>query len=138
MADISVAVSPILSSNLATRQTSYKLAVDTGGLDALSESVQRAIKYAVLKGCSDLMAEVIYQIKSKNLIKTGNLMGSVSIVISEDGMTGMVIVGANYGIYLEYGTKFMAARPFFGPAVEAIAPKWSDTLTANLAEALGG
>lgn len=29
-----------------------------------------------------------------------------------------VVVGAPYGAYVEYGTRHMAARPFFRPAVE--------------------
>jgi HK97 gp10 family phage protein len=36
-----------------------------------------------------------------------------------DDLTAYVAVGANYGIYVEYGTRYMAAQPYFIPAVEA-------------------
>jgi len=31
-----------------------------------------------------------------------------------------VIVGADYGIYVEMGTRYMAAQPYLGPAVDAV------------------
>ena len=33
-----------------------------------------------------------------------------------------VTVGAEYGIYLEMGTRFMAPRPYFNPAIQAVWP----------------
>ena len=36
-----------------------------------------------------------------------------------DDQTAYVAVGANYGIYLEYGTRYMAPRPYMTPAIEA-------------------
>jgi HK97 gp10 family phage protein len=36
----------------------------------------------------------------------------------EDEFTGYVDVAANYGVYVEFGTRFMAAQPYFYPAVE--------------------
>lgn len=35
-----------------------------------------------------------------------------------DEFTAYVAVGAEYGEYVEYGTRFMAAQPFFYPAVD--------------------
>lgn len=37
----------------------------------------------------------------------------------DNDTTGIVGVGANYGIYQEMGTRFMPAQPYFYPAVEA-------------------
>lgn len=37
----------------------------------------------------------------------------------EDAQTAYIGVGANYGIYVEMGTRFTPARPYFIPAVEA-------------------
>ena len=36
-----------------------------------------------------------------------------------DDLTAYIAVGANYGIYVEYGTRHMAAQPYLTPAVEA-------------------
>jgi hypothetical protein len=35
-----------------------------------------------------------------------------------DDMTGIVAVAANYGAFVNYGTRFQAAQPFFDIAVE--------------------
>src|SRR5260221_14171422 len=39
-----------------------------------------------------------------------------------DDLTAHVAVGASYGIYVEYGTRFMPAQPFFEPAVALAQP----------------
>ena len=36
-----------------------------------------------------------------------------------DPFTGYVGVAANYGVYLEFGTRFQPAQPYFYPAVDA-------------------
>lgn len=48
--------------------------------------------------------------------ETGNLVNSIQQENIQDGIR--VFVGARYGADLEYGTKKMAARPFWRPAVE--------------------
>jgi HK97 gp10 family phage protein len=35
-----------------------------------------------------------------------------------------VAVGAHYGIYVELGTRFMAAQPYFAPAIERVRPSF--------------
>lgn len=37
-------------------------------------------------------------------------------------LQAVVAVGAEYGAYVEYGTHKMAARPYLGPAAEAVRP----------------
>jgi HK97 gp10 family phage protein len=37
-----------------------------------------------------------------------------------DDVTAYVAVAANYGIYQEYGTRYMPAQPFLTPAVELV------------------
>lgn len=53
-------------------------------------------------------------------VDTGFLKGSVSSRI--EGTRGVVTVGAEYGPYVNYGTRRMAAQPFFDNAVEAFRP----------------
>lgn len=51
-----------------------------------------------------------------------------------------VAVGANYGVYVEYGTRFMPAKPYFNPAVAAVQPGFDaalDAIETKLAEAAG-
>lgn len=50
--------------------------------------------------------------------RTGHL--AKSIKASRRGVNDWEVeVGAHYGVYVEYGTRHMAAQPFFRPAVEA-------------------
>lgn len=59
--------------------------------------------------------------KSRAPVDTGFLRNS----IQADRKTEHhweVTVGAHYGIYLEYGTRHMTARPYFEPAIERVRP----------------
>jgi HK97 gp10 family phage protein len=40
----------------------------------------------------------------------------------------IVTVGVDYGIYLEYGTRFMGARPYFGPAIRAVRSSFNQAM----------
>jgi HK97 gp10 family phage protein len=50
-------------------------------------------------------------------MRTGHLRSSIYREKVAD-MHHRVTVGAEYGVYVEYGTRNMAARPFFRPAIE--------------------
>jgi HK97 gp10 family phage protein len=50
---------------------------------------------------------------------TGFLVNSISTKLEPEKMRAIVRVGAEYAVFLEYGTVRMAARPFFTPVVEA-------------------
>lgn len=55
-------------------------------------------------------------IRAKDIIDTGNLLGSVSHELLDD--RARVGTNVEYGIYHEYGTYKMAARPWLRPAVD--------------------
>jgi HK97 gp10 family phage protein len=48
----------------------------------------------------------------------------------EDDFTAYVAVAANYAIYVEMGTRYMAAQPAFFPAVDAVTPSFEAALSA--------
>ena len=50
------------------------------------------------------------------LVKSADLLDEVEM--PGDDMTAYVAVGAAYGIYVEFGTRYMPAKPYFYPAVE--------------------
>lgn len=60
-------------------------------------------------------------------IDTGTLQNSISVE-TESALEARVIVGAEYGLYLEMGTVFMEARPFLGPAFDANAENFKKAL----------
>lgn len=57
--------------------------------------------------------------KARAAVDTGNLRGSIQATKIKDGHW-RVTVGAEYGIYVEMGTRFMGPQPFFSPAVRAV------------------
>lgn len=71
----------------------------------------------VLDSTVEKVAEEVRQnIRNKNIIDTGALLDSIE---AETGkMPARVRDGVPYGVYNEFGTYKMAARPFFIPAVE--------------------
>ena len=56
-----------------------------------------------------------------------------------DKTTAYISAAANYSIYQDMGTRFMAARPFFEPGIERTRPYFEQqlgTLDTKLAEAI--
>lgn len=53
-------------------------------------------------------------------VDTGTLRNSIQTTFENDGFTGVVATNVEYAIYVEYGTRFMSARPYFTPAVEQV------------------
>lgn len=51
-------------------------------------------------------------------VLTGDLRDSIEATSVGYGREAEVTVGMYYGGYVEHGTRFMAAQPFLGPAVE--------------------
>ena len=50
-------------------------------------------------------------------VRTGFLKSSIQRFTTAPGHH-TIRVGAHYGAYVEYGTRYMAAQPYFRPAVE--------------------
>ncbi|MGH0775290.1 HK97-gp10 family putative phage morphogenesis protein [Bacillus mobilis] len=88
----------------------------TGGFGArinaitakLQTDVKGAVKEAVLKTEAGA--------KQLTPVDTGYLRNSISSSFSGGGMEGKVGVGAEYGIYVEYGTRNQHAQPFITPS----------------------
>lgn len=47
----------------------------------------------------------------------------------EDDQTAYVAVGANYGLFVEVGTRHTPAHPYLSPAVETVRPAFEDALS---------
>lgn len=59
--------------------------------------------------------------KSRAPVDTGLLKNSIEAV-EEDKLEWVVEVHAEYGAYVEFGTRYTAAQPFLTPAVEEVRP----------------
>lgn len=50
-------------------------------------------------------------------VDTGHLRRSLAIDFEDGGLTGKVSTDVEYAMYVEYGTRFMSAQPFFRPSL---------------------
>jgi HK97 gp10 family phage protein len=83
----------------------------------IAANLEPRVGKAVAKAALDIEAKA----KSAAPVDTGNLKNSIQA--SEVGPTHWrVTAGADYSLYVEMGTVFMAAQPFMGPAVDQVIP----------------
>ncbi len=101
------------------REAKQRAPVDTGFL--------RASIYTVTKGGSGFKVSP----SGATGAAQRTLFSPVSLTDSHEAI---VAVGAQYGIYLEYGTRRSPAQPFMTPAVMKVKPKFE----ADIARALEG
>lgn len=80
---------------------------------------ERAVPRAVAIGTTLLEGLVAAQAP----VDTGFLKNSVRGEAS--GSIGVVRVGAEYGAYVNYGTRRMAPNPFFDRALDQFRPMWA-------------
>jgi HK97 gp10 family phage protein len=65
-------------------------------------------------------------------VQTGFLRSSIHVESVTAGKEAQIVVGADYGRFVEYGTYKMAARPFLIPALEADKQAFFDDLGRGL------
>jgi hypothetical protein len=81
-----------------------------------SKVVRRTALFLEQQAKLNLSREVYDKPESSDYVRTGFLRNSVQSVRIAD-LTWVVFVGAEYGIYIELGTRFMRARPYWAPAI---------------------
>lgn len=84
---------------------------------ALPAKVAAALKVGALGVETNIKANIV----DKHIIDTGAYLGSW-ITQEESPMSVTVSSDKDYGIFQEFGTRFMAARPHIAPAVARQAP----------------
>ena len=114
-----------------------------GGAAAYAANLHDKLSKIVKKSTNDLLAEAISEIQTGDksgtvyvrggvehqasapeeapATDTGNLIASM-IVRENSPLSSSVVVGADYGLYLETGTARMSPRPFMSPALVEIEP----------------
>ncbi len=100
--------------------------LDTLKLDALILVLPDRASEIIRTATFDLEADIKLSISGPSPsapgdppgVVTGNLLNSINSEVSD--VQGVVNVGADYGIDLEFGTRKMAARPFVQPAVDRL------------------
>lgn len=71
----------------------------------------------VAKIANDLQAHA----QTNSPVRTGTLRNSIR-AIRITALHWKVVVGAHYGLYVEWGTRYMRAQPYLQPAVNLVRP----------------
>jgi HK97 gp10 family phage protein len=91
-----------------------QLAVDLRG--AGPKAIEKA-KVVVEKSGHDVVAGA----QAICPVDTGNLKGSIGVDFDGDGLGWEAGPTASYGIYVEYGTRYMAPQAYMGPSFDRVA-----------------
>lgn len=73
-------------------------------------------------------AELTSEAQWKAPLDTGFLERSIVFSLANGGLTAQTLVGAEYGPYVEYGTRYMAAQPYLRPAFRKQKQKFKSDL----------
>ena len=132
---------------------------DYNHIPAAIEAMERAAKQIVVKGALDVEAAA----KQLAAVDTGFMRSAIYTVTADgssygqgaggehlepelsegtdDGQTAWVVAGADYSIYVEMGTRFMPAQPYFAPSVDRYAATFESVmgqLESAIQAAMGG
>lgn len=99
------------------------------GLNLLKQAldgkkVDPKIKKAVKSNGAKLHQEALRLVP----VDTGNLKRSITLDIEDGGATAKVQENTEYGVYVEQGTRYMAAQPYIGPAFNSVKDKFIEDL----------
>lgn len=96
---------------------SFRVTVKKNDFPKIAGNVPNVVHRVVAKTALDLSA----QMKARAAVDTGFMRGSIQAKKVSDSHY-RVTVGAEYGIYVEMGTRYTPAQPFVQPSVSAIQP----------------
>lgn len=105
---------------------------------AQMESVKRTVRFWGAELQRKAVRKAVFRghYRGKKFVKpTGNLRRSIQPPkISVDGLTATVVVMADYGAYVELGTRYMEAQPYMGPALNEVEAPFIRDLKNSLGE----
>jgi HK97 gp10 family phage protein len=121
-----------------SERVEFPLALRITGLDRIREGLAAApheLRVVANRVCDDMMSEVTERGKEIVPVRTGRLRNS--IYRKKTGFLGWE-VGATmfYAGFVEFGTRYMRARPYLRPAIEEKMPEIREELKDALMEKL--
>lgn len=99
---------------------------------SMPPEVRRRASQVVRKTTYDAQAHAQANIVGHDLVDTSALLNSMAAHFLSP-LHGRVGPAVFYGIYHEYGTVYMPARPFVGPATEAVRAGFVAAMRATMA-----
>lgn len=103
-----------------------QVTLNTGPLDALLAGWGDGVGKLLDTIANDVLAEA----QGIAPVRTGNLRNSGRVEPGDDQYSRYVHFTAEYAAYVEFGTRFMSARPFLTPAVEHHRRSFQDGFSA--------
>lgn len=105
-----------------------EIKVVSNRLPELRKKAPELAKRIVSKTAFDIEAHA----KTIVPVDTGLLRMSIFTRFHHDGFVAEVGPSTHYAIYVEYGTKHMAARPYLRPAVDKVRPGFESAIKTVL------
>ena len=101
---------------------------DYGLVQSATLAAVKRVGIEVLRDARDYAPRSDRQVPPKNPAApvTGNLQAKINMQARLTWSGAEAIIGSptNYAVYQEFGTRFIPARPFLGPALEKARRKW--------------
>src|SRR6266581_8232182 len=97
----------------------------------IADALSIVLGEIVSETATDCRDNIKVFIRSNGQVKTGFMLDSVHVEDGPNAQTKVVIAGAPYSVYQNYGTRFIPARPFWEPGIEQTRPGF-ETRLANL------
>lgn len=110
------------------RTSGARLVVVRNDLPKLPPALRAAVADEIARSAFQVEAVA----KAKAPVRTGTLRRSIHTVLSDGGLTARVGPSVAYGFFVEFGTRFMSARPYMRPAAALVFPRCLDRVRAIL------
>lgn len=93
------------------------MGIKWSGMKKLHAKIAKNVSLEAVKQVIKLNGSELQQ-TSMNLspVDTGQLKRSITLEIKDGGLTAVVAPHVNYAAYVEYGTRYMSAKPYIRPS----------------------
>jgi len=109
------------------------MSITLGGYNDVVKNMQawaQAVKKNAQNALFDSLDELLLNAQHDCPYKTGHLHDSLTREIDADGMHGQVYTPVIYGLFVEMGTRRMAAQPFLYPNWKREIPLFQERIRA--------
>lgn len=100
-------------------------------LGKIPDQARPRLRRVLVKAAADIEGRA----KTAVPVRTGNLKNSIQAQAGRHQLEREVAVGAVYGVFVEFGTHKMGARPYLTPASEAVRPAFERAVAQAVQEA---
>lgn len=93
------------------------MGIKWSGIKELNAKIATNISLNAVKEVIKLNGAELQQTSMRlSPVDTGQLKRSITLEIKDKGLTAVVAPHVNYAAYVEYGTRYMQAKPYIRPA----------------------